>query len=382
MECDLDDFYEPPPGMAGEAVRDADFFASPPPSPERVRSGGHAGRPREPPKSGDVGVWVISVETRSEASSSSAGPCELPASEIRRVEGLGTIRWTFKEVVRGAADGADGIWGRLEYAFTDLVRLAHPWEAPPDLPFHAAIGPRRLEMFLRGKDLEDGRKVVALLDASTVMFEKCVEVPRPQVGAGFCADLPYVVHTMALGRRISPRSIMLNSPPMSSIARWRRELGVVSRGSSVTRRGARPPTSERVLLEVPTEPKKRQRNPSERQAHAPAVAPTPKLDPLKSSNAVAFSLHLRQVSDFSEALSDARRYDANDSDDDSVERDATRDPQRSSLQRAARRVDIVGMGVERGYGTSTSRTMTCYALTVTRTRVPSPGPRSRAWWWT
>ena len=95
--------------------------------------------------------------------------------------------------------------------------------------------------------------------------------------------------------------------------------------------------------------------PLKRQRRDPGAAPEPasraesqweRLDPLRLLNAVAFSTHLKQQEAFTDALQDATRYEEDEFTGEVI-RDASKDPRPSSLFRAARRLDAVGMAIDR-----------------------------------
>ena len=71
-------------------------------------------------------------------------------------------------------------------------------------------------------------------------------------------------------------------------------------------------------------------------------------DPVKIIHALQFARTLKATALFSEALDAGRRYDREDNDDASdVERDASKDNDRSTIDRHKARADVVGMLLER-----------------------------------
>ncbi len=68
---------------------------------------------------------------------------------------------------------------------------------------------------------------------------------------------------------------------------------------------------------------------------------------MKMLNALAFSRRLRQRTEFSQALEDARDYDRAEHDVPMEPRDIRQDPGKSSLDRARARLDIVSMLLQR-----------------------------------
>ena len=343
MEQDCEDFYEPPPVLVYSSGAE-DFYPTPPDSPARVRGGGRQGRPRAPPKDGTVGVWVVSLEAGHEASSSSVDSPLLSRCELRRVEGLGTLSWRFVAVDGevGALD-AGGAWGEVVYQFTDLRRLGYSCDVPPEVNLDGATAARQLEEFFGDVPLADGTAVSTFFDASPLAYNRCVQVPKSQVDAGFRTGVPFDVKTVRLGKRVSPDALLVGAPPMSAVRRWRKEAGVACMRVRGVPADPRPSRGERALLKLPR-PRKRRRGKTQG-GGAPAVRKK-EHDALKIVDAVAFSLHLRQVADFSEAMQDAKRYEAGDVEEE-VQRDASADPSRPTLQRAARRLDLVGMNLER-----------------------------------
>ena len=353
MATDSEDFFAPLPGGA-PSVDGEDFFAEPPdPAELRVRRGGTLGRRREPPQQGRVGVWMVSVEPAESASSSSGtGGVPVPFG-IRRLHGLGVVTWMYKRLAdvepSGAGEPVAGdrvaarAWGRLDYDLVERWPLIEPLPIPDDIDLASSAVGCLLEARFRSAFLSGPEATVeSLLDSQAEVFNDMLALSHIQMEVLCEAELPEIVTTVTLGTRIDHSLILFGLPPLSPIARWRAEAGAsrsrVPRVVGVAT--PQPSPGENALLELPRKRKRRDavgEQPAEKAKH---------LDPLKLVDAVAFSLHLRQVSDFSEAMLDAKRFDAEDSDEE-VTRDASHDPGRSTLQRAAKRLDIVGMNIER-----------------------------------
>ena len=104
------------------------------------------------------------------------------------------------------------------------------------------------------------------------------------------------------------------------------------------------PAQTRALLELPQTRKRPQAEVAE-QPPRKSTRFGRTFDALKLINSVAFALHLRKVDDFPEAMLDAKRVDHPDGDE--ATRDASGDPGTTTLFRAARRMDILGMNLER-----------------------------------
>ena len=100
----------------------------------------------------------------------------------------------------------------------------------------------------------------------------------------------------------------------------------------------------KAQLELPA---KRTRAPApESGADQRRVAPKKEMDPLRWINALSITVRLRNAEEFEETLQEAQWYE----DDDLLcerKRDASRDPTPSGIYRSQRRLDVVGMAIER-----------------------------------
>ena len=353
---DSEDFFAPPPGLpAGSGGEDC-FADDPNRVTERRRGGGRQGRPRPSPVNGSNGIWLVTVAPGDEASSSSdAG--RLPAGNVlRRVEGFAILDWTYKPAagaepndagvhVAGGGTGMRANFGRVDYDIIEAWRFAEPHMLPDDIDIDDAFAPRALEARFGQSLLEDACTTLSsFLSSSPHSFQKVIEMHKAEVDLLWGSDFPFIVSTVPLGSRVERRLLLAGEPSLATISKWRQAAacqnarGGAKTATAASTAGQTP--AERAALDLPA---RWVRAENQRQASSTGISAA---DPLRQVNAVAFALHLRQVADFSEALDDARRYEMNDFDGEET-RDASADPVKSNIMRATRRMDIVGMNVER-----------------------------------
>ena len=330
----------------------------------RARAVGHVGRPREAPRSGGAEVWLIS-EQRVGASSSSGDVVRSAAASqvLRSVAALGRITYTFTPVVASApgsvvAGGPDADirgraqrWGDLQYTLEEMWPFVdeHPLEDAGVVD--RATSPLLLLEACRHARLADtGGSVEAFMNKNPALhFNTHVVLRREDLYRLMDAVLPRVFKSVPLCLRNDWSALVPGVPRKSDVNSWRRVVGAKRRRRDSAEVAGEPaPLGEHELLWFPPRfsgekragPGGRTNRPSQLQRE---------LDPLKLVNAVSFSLHLRQVASFSDALADARRYEHEELDDDAVEvpRDATADPSRGTLDRAKARIDAIGMNVQR-----------------------------------
>jgi len=107
----------------------------------------------------------------------------------------------------------------------------------------------------------------------------------------------------------------------------------------------RPSKVARHLLHVPKQ-RDRTKASAKSGGNRPANFQKKRVDPVKLVDALDFSKYLRDQRDFSNALQAATDFDRAP-DAPAVDRDASEDPRRSSLQRARKRLDVVALNIER-----------------------------------
>jgi len=357
MADDTVDFFCPLYGAPADGG-DGDFFTEPLETAQlHRRGGGTQGRPRAPPESGTVGCWLVSTDSV-EVSSSSSSACPLAARrEIRHLEGLALLTWTYEaSAVDVAPAGAGGPgagvhvdsahWGGVEWSLEEYERLVAPQVVDDEVDVTAAGTAMLFEETFGHVALRDSPLTVStFLDSSDVFFEKTLVLQKDIVNFCFVHALPVMLRYLKLGPRIDRSLFYLDLPPKSSVDRWRKVAGAQKqRTPTAVDAAVGPSPGERVMLELPTKRPRHDRLEGDAPVQ-PSVEGTKK-DPLRIINAVAFARHLRQQEAFSDAMLDAKRYEENDFTGE-VTRDASNDPHKTVLLKASKRLDLVGMAIER-----------------------------------
>jgi len=301
-------------------------------------------------------VVSTGVQEFARASSSSASPASA-WEEIRFLEGLCVLSWSYKasadDVVPNevavppvAGDHIDGApWGTLTYTIDMLCHLATPREVALDVDLTCPFTTVAFEEKYGEEPLFGQAGVVSdkLLERE-LMFDSVWLLPQAEADSLGELELPATYRVVSLGRRVDRSRFVLNMPPQASVAYWRKKAGQ-------TRPPAPAPVGEvpqsagvRAMLDLP-----RKRPPDDgfvRVVPPQLRARNVELDPLRLLNAVAVTTHLKQTEDLSEAMQDFKMYECDDFTGE-VQRDTSRDPRKSSNFRNQRRVDLVGMLVQR-----------------------------------
>ena len=351
MDDSGDAFFVPPPPESETAGDDNNFFAAPPsPDIAPCRGGGRLGRPRAPERSGSVGVWLISREAQAPGASSSSSAVLQDCCDALRCEGLAALTWAFAEEHAAAGGGVgNAYWGTVCYALDDMYQFDVARDLPPGCDVQGSIVPRHLEeqfweVSLRGWELSVGE----LLDSHTIGCSRVLVFDRDELTSLFACPPPVALRTVSLGARVDRSSLLADLPPRSALARGKGEAN--ARNYRGRRRGGGGAAgvlskADAVCTALPKRRAKR-RHPDELEGEELPEQPSKKMDPLRLLNAISFANHLRKTADFGEALQDARRYETNDF-TEAETRDATNDPKKATLQAAAKRLDLVGMNIER-----------------------------------
>jgi hypothetical protein len=333
---DEGDMFPAPPGDNIACV--GDQFPPAPPDDVGVVVPPRTGRPRPIRRTaktrGSVGCWIVSEYVVAGASS----------LRRRRVEGLMVVTWRFASAgVFGPNVAREPVGGDVvEYHIDDCWSLVRSEEVDGSLDEHSALAPMQLEQACKNIELLSPEVTVEeFLSSTACEFRKVFVIHAVDVEATMAGATPRHLRTVPLALRTP---VLLDMPTRWEIYRWRQVHGAPPAPGLVPRVQQALPTSEFALLELPAkrprkggqEEEKAGPNYSTRFGHDRV------LDPISLVNAVAFSLHLRNVEQFTEAMADARCYETGDG-----ERNAEADPHPSSLHRAASRLDIVGMNVER-----------------------------------
>jgi len=168
---------------------------------------------------------------------------------------------------------------------------------------------------------------MAVIPLSTSLFDAC------------CLGGGTLVRSVRLGMKLEAWELVPHTPRVSTVQSWRREANVRRRRNAAPVDRAAPKSYEDILLELPAEwdrpgaderPAKRRRGPG-------AVD----VDPVHLMNALCFSRFLRSVRDFTPAMQAAHVFD--NPDEEEEDRDCSKDPSRSTIEDANRKLDVVDL---------------------------------------
>lgn len=344
-------------GAAGLPDGPGDFFPDPPePAELRPRSGGHGGRPREPPGCGTVGCWIVTAEAGDVAPRSGDARRGGARFDARHVEGLGVLTWKYEalcvdELTDGARGPVSGIpvdrthWGEIRWTLEDVWLLGRPHPIPDDVDLGAQSVGTTLEFHCGMLELPDVKAAVTeFTKSSDHQFRTALVLPTDLAQTALASEPPCALRSVKLGARVDPSQFICNLPPHSFVKSWRRKAQAQHAPRPARDEVAEELTpGEKLLLELPA--KRRKPDGSSDSVFDPSLVDS-KQDSLRIINACAAASHLRQVERFGEAMLDAKRYEENDFDGHIV-RDASQDPGKSTLLRSAKRLDLVGMALER-----------------------------------
>jgi len=249
-------------------------------------------------------------------------------------------------VAGGFAGGASV--GTLTWELDGVKSFEESAALSSDLDLDSPAAPITFERDYGDRRFQDSTVTVFdFLSAQQEVFAKVLQLPMQRFESLFqYAPEPWCLLVLPLTPRADRASFLLGLPPESYVKRWRRD----SRSSAAPKAKAAPAPAEpqsrgtREMLSLPLK----------RGLHTACADPgcqgssgtKTSLDPLRIVNAISFTRWLRQVDTFKDALEDGRMYEEDDFVGDNP-RDATRDPATSSLFRGQRRLDIVGMNIER-----------------------------------
>jgi len=340
------------PGLArGPFPPDDDVVDVPAVAPVRRRRTRNA-RGRNP-RSGRFGAWILGKPAQELPEDLAAGGD--PAAGRRRVLGLAECGWEVEpstpalEVSHASLSGGRRR-GSDSWAFL-LYKVHEAWELDEVVPLDDSAslhGPLAMRALV---DACDGRQ---FRGREGSVRDAVAELGVRVVGA-FCFPIafamgifsgarPYLVRSVALAARFSPAQIIPGHPATFLLRRLRIDAGgSCAQRRERRRRGLDDAEFERAYNEVLLELPKRSRG-HEGASHADDISRSKRdLDPLKMLRALAFSQYLKTPKTFSLAMGAAHAID----NPLAAPRDPTRDPSRSSLERALCRMDIVDILVER-----------------------------------
>ena len=342
------------------ATGSVDFWPAPSdPLGELRRGGGRSGRPRAPPKVGAFGCWVVSA-SRGEEASGSGGPSGETGPRLPcRLEALASVTCTYKPcnadgmhsgpvvVRRGRAKAATpDVYGKLSWVVEALYPLREPWMVPDFIDLDSLLTPRLLENRAGHQKMQDyDQDVTQFVNLQDDAFDRMLVLAPTEWMDCQAGPWPLVLREIPLGNVFTPARCLCQWPPKAAVTRWRRDARRLTQTQavataiepSVQSLGIQRKYEVPALLVVVGE-----RTGPSGLKNAPKLA----LDPLRLINAVSVSTHLRNDDDFGEAMDDMRRYENDDFAGES-KRDRSRDPGRGTRFRSQRRLDVVGMAIER-----------------------------------
>ena len=162
------------------------------------------------------------------------------------------------------------------------------------------------------------------------------------------AQLPATLCEVPLSKRMTRFDFVPGFPEMSAVRRWRNDLGIRRAPNRRPRREEMEAVPEdvvtKIMTELPVGADQEEFVGSTRGATPSRLQD--RWDPMKLINAVAFSLKLKDVNEFSDAIQESNIYQA-DPDLTPPERDPTEDCSRPSIVRAKCKLDMVGMQLDR-----------------------------------
>ena len=357
-----EEFFVPPVAASSDTAGDEECFVRPAEPLVKTRAVGRQGRPRPPSTSAAFGSW-ISVQASSGSSASSSEPF-LTDRVLTSVVGFGELLWEYipSAIDTGAAavggPGGEGArcavtCGDISYCLKRLWTLTEPWEVPFDFDVSSIVCPLRLSLLLQDHVVDGVGVTVKEFEAlGEVQCNRMVTLLATTYASLMGSPLPSHIWSVPVGLTVHWNSLVRDCPPQSYVKRWRRESGIARRGPTL----AAPPEMPIVanvgpLLALPC---KRGRPSDVNDAEDP-IDPSPaevakrrKRDPMIMITAASFSLKLRQVAEYSDALDDAAVILGVDVEAEvPPERDRSHDLRRTELRAIIAKLGSVGMLIER-----------------------------------
>jgi len=163
--------------------------------------------------------------------------------------------------------------------------------------------------------------------------------------------MPQAWKCCPLGAYIRWNSLVRDFPQKAFVLRWRRDATIKRKEAQVgpshhlPRRALPRDRGTEKLLELPQK-RGRPPDPEDDAEEGAEAAEKGELDPYRLLDAVQFSLKLRQVEEYSDALDIANRI-LHPAFDDPPPRDRSSDPSRPKIERSKVKLGMVGMALER-----------------------------------
>jgi len=241
-----------------------------------------------------------------------------------------------------------GVWGLLNYQVDRVVLFDEPQELHDDEDLTSpATAMAFLERF-GGMRLKNSDETVSgFIEDSGQHFGEIVVREMTSFVTWPGIPTPFNFAIVELRARLPRNRLPLKQPPLTSILKWKREAGAQGhrdRAARVREPGVQ--LEEAGRLAALALPRKRACTCLTEDKSLGPETEDKSFDAYKLLNAVAFGTRLRSQDDFGEALLDAKRYEASDSEEEVV-RDSRGDPSRTTRMKAAAKADVVGMLIER-----------------------------------
>ena len=304
-----------------------------------------AGRPRAAPVSGRFLAWVTGNPECMPLPPEGDAPAPAVSSGLS-VLGIVDYTWSYRHVatddvewqnvlaVEGASRRQQPAWGVLTYKAVEVWPLIEVFPlAGADLDLEHAATPALLFEELRQRLVPKPNGDICTVeqicneneDVDVVLQEDSVCTERLMTWA-----LPYTFRSVRLGTVVPWAQLIVGHPLRSYVNRWKADVGA-NKVMGARKRGGTPAVDELVLA-MP----KRRRVETVEGAGASAKRP---FNPLRWIRCAYFSNYLKDQRDFTAAMGAAHAVDH--SDEESGDRDATRDPGASTLRRTFGKMDVL-----------------------------------------
>jgi len=335
----------------------------PPPPPVAVAAGRRRRGPAGPAaREGAFWSWLISDADASPPACVDTLPAFAEPLAAKAVVGLVHVAWRFAEpddtsrAEHARLQPAPGPrprraqppWGFIQYRMEQAVTLAVPLALPDDFDSANAFVGRRLRDLCVGCSLTDGDSTcgeylvhhlphVAL---SVLTLESCV------ASAAVAAGSAMIAHSVALTSRGVASALVLAQPERSLVNRWRAELLDRNRMQAQDQAAAAEDPWARIALELP-ERRAQEVNAFQNAAAGSLPGKHYPRDPIHVIRSLGFSKFIRNQKRFSEALDAADGFSLKAELGAAPARDHADDIARTNRQIGDKRVDVLGMLLQR-----------------------------------
>jgi len=318
--------------------------AAPPPAggAPRVR----VGRPRDAPTSGRFLAWVTGTSDVPETGDASASAVSPGLS----VFGIAECWWLYEPVdaenvemqrlltEEGVRSRQRPAWGALHYKAIEVWSLEEAFPlAGDDWNLEDVTTPTLLFSELRNRQVDtgsgDSRTVEQMCEERPGVEMTCLQDESGLAERLLTYAMPLTWRTVRLGASIPWAELVFGHPLRCYVNRWKKDAG--ARKSMVPRtRGRDQPSVEDLVVELPA-PKRRMVETVEGEGASAKKT----FNPLHWVRCVYFSSYLKDQKDFTAAMGASHAVDH--SDEESGDRDASRDPGPSTLRRTLSKIDVM-----------------------------------------